>query len=117
MGSVASAGTKIVSGTSTGPAGSNACTGELHYDNSSSPGEDYAYAETASIEAGTKTAKIIIYFGNTYDDAEATGYGYTDAKTVKVYAVDDYQASSATSIHTYNSTQYGTWSKSQTRGL
>lgn len=118
MGSVASAGTKIVTGDSSGgTAGVTACTGELHYYNSSSPGEDYAHAETASIKAGTKTAKITIYYGNTSTTKNATGNGYADAITAKAYAGDDYQASSATSTHSYNSTQYGTWKRTQTRGL
>lgn len=53
MASVASAGTKTKSGTTReGTVGSTSCTGELHYYNSSNPGEDYAYAETASIKSG-----------------------------------------------------------------
>lgn len=118
MASVASAGTKITSGYSSGgTVGSTECTGELHYYNSSNPGEDYAHAETAAIKAGTKTAKITIYYGNTSTTKNATGNGYADAITAKAYAGDGYQAASATSTHTYSSGEYGTWKRTQTRGL
>lgn len=118
MASVASAGTKIVSGDSIGgTAGSTSCTGELHYYNSSSPGEDYAYAETASIKSGTLEAIITIYYGNTSTTKKATKNGGTEAITAKAYAGDDYQAASATSTHSYSSSQYGTWKRTQTRGL
>ena len=118
MASLASAGTLIKSGKSVGgDIGSTECTGELHYYNSSSPGEDYAYAETAAIKAGTKTAKITIYYGSSNTVKNATATGYADAVTAKAYPDEDYQAASATSKHTYNSAEYGTWNVTQTRGL
>lgn len=115
MASVASAGTKIVSGTSSGgTAGSTSCTGELHYYNSSSVGEDYASAETASIKSGKVSALATIYYNGTSTAKSAVKNGATEAITAKAYAGDNYQATKAVGSHSYSSDQYGSWSKSQT---
>ncbi len=115
MASVASAGTKIVTGTASGTAGSTSCTGELHYYNSSNPGEDYAYAETASIKSGKVSASATIYYNNGRSTVKpAVKEGATSVTTAKAYAGDGYQATKAVGSHIYSSSQYGSWNKSQT---
>lgn len=115
MASVASAGTKIKNGNSDGgSAGVTSCTGELHYYNSSNPGEDYAYAETASIKSGKLGALATIYYNGTSTAKSAVKNGATSATTAKAYAGDNYQATKAVGSHTYNSDEYGKWSVSIT---
>lgn len=107
------AGTVIKSGKSSGGTlGKTSCTAELHYYNSSSAGEDYAYAETASIKSGKLGALATIYYNGTKTSKSAVKQGATEVRTAKAYAGDSYQATKAVGSHTYSSTEYGSWSAS-----
>ena len=104
------------SGTSSGgTSGKTSCTGELHYQNSSKPGSDWAYAETGSTYSGKLGALATVYYNGTKTSKSSVRQGATEAKTAKAYAGDNYQATKVVGSHTYSSTEYGSWSCSLTK--
>lgn len=105
----------IKSGTSSGGSQSTSCTGEMHY-SLIGLGEDYAYAETASLITGNLGATAKIYYNSTSATRTSTA---TSTQVITGHATvgTGYRATSAKTSHNYYSGTYGSWSATITKSF
>lgn len=104
------------SGTTAGGSSTTTCTGEMHY-NLVGTGEDYVYAETASdLVTGNIGATAKIYYNSTSTSKTKTAFS-SQVATGKATVGSGYRATSAKTSHSFNSSTYGSWSATITKGF
>lgn len=98
--------------TSGGSAGTTSCSGLLVGNDSSSAGNDSAYADTHALKSGKLTATCSIAYGGQYTNSKSRNGNGTGITSPTAYVPSGYHATRANGSHKFSSDDYGSWAKS-----